>query len=60
LQISSFLKLLVAVQLDPFPTFAEAMMVELDELAWKVGFVDSPFSGMLHIAKLMFSHQCLW
>jgi hypothetical protein len=30
------------------------MMVELDELAWKVGFVDSPFSDMLHIAEPCF------
>jgi hypothetical protein len=36
------------------------MMVELDGLALKVGFVDSPFSDMLHIAELVFSHQCLW
>jgi hypothetical protein len=47
------------VQLDPFLTFARAMMVEIDGLAWKVGFVDSPFSDMLHIPELMFS-LCLW
>jgi hypothetical protein len=39
--------------LDPFPTFAMAKMVELNELALKVNFVDSLFSGMLHIAELM-------
>jgi hypothetical protein len=48
------------VRLDPFRTFAVAMMVESGELAWKVGFVDSPFSGMLHIAELMLLHLCLW
>jgi hypothetical protein len=36
------------------------MMVELDELTWKVSFVDSLFSDMLHIPELVFSHQCLW
>jgi hypothetical protein len=36
------------------------MMAELDELAWKVGFVDSMFSDMLHIPELMFSCLCLW
>jgi hypothetical protein len=50
LRICSFLELLVMVRLDPFPTFAMAMMVELGELTWKVDFADSPFSGMLHIA----------
>jgi hypothetical protein len=48
------------VRLDPFPTFAVAMMVESGELAWKVNFVDSPFSGMLHIAEPVLSHLCLW
>jgi hypothetical protein len=48
------------VQLDPFPTIARAMMVELDGLAWKVSFADLLFSGMLHIPELMFSHLCLW
>jgi hypothetical protein len=37
-----------------------AMIVELDELAWKVGFADLLFSGMLHILELMFSNLCLW
>jgi hypothetical protein len=48
------------VRLDPFPTFAVAMMVESGELAWKVDFVDSPFSGMLHIAEPALSHLHLW
>jgi hypothetical protein len=48
------------VRLDPFPTFAVAMMVESGELAWNVNFVDSPFSGMLHIAETVLSHLCLW
>jgi hypothetical protein len=48
------------VRLDPFPTFAVAMMVETGELAWKVHFVDSPFSGMLHIAELVLLRLCLW
>jgi hypothetical protein len=48
------------VRLDPFPTFAVGTMVESDELAWKVDFVDSPFSGMLHIAELVHLHLCLW
>jgi hypothetical protein len=30
------------------------MVVESDELAWKVGFVDSMFSDMLHIAEPVF------
>jgi hypothetical protein len=34
---------LAAVQLDPFPTFAKAMMEELGELAWMASFVDSLF-----------------
>jgi hypothetical protein len=46
--------------LDPFPTFAVATMVELSELALKANSVDSLFSGMLHIAKLMPWRQCLW
>jgi hypothetical protein len=33
---------------SPFPTFAEAMMEELDELAWMASFIDSLFSSMLH------------
>jgi hypothetical protein len=37
-----------------------AMMVEPGELAWKVDFVDSPFSGMLHIAEPVLWHLCLW
>jgi hypothetical protein len=37
--------------LDPFRTFVVAKMVESSELAWKVDFVDSRFSGKLHIAK---------
>jgi hypothetical protein len=48
------------VRLDSFTTFAVAMMVGSSELAWKVDFVDSPFSGMLHIAEPMLSHLCLW
>jgi hypothetical protein len=36
------------------------MMVELDELTWKVSFADSLFSDMLHIPELVFSHQPLW
>jgi hypothetical protein len=48
------------VRLDPFPTFAVAMMVESDELARMVDSVDSPFSGMLHIAEPVLSHQGLW
>jgi hypothetical protein len=47
-------------RLDPFPTFAVVMMVESGELAWKVNFVDLPFSGMLHIAEPVHSHLCLW
>jgi hypothetical protein len=46
--------------LDPFPTFAMATTVELRELALKVNFVGSLFSGMLHIAELMPWHLCLW
>jgi hypothetical protein len=45
---------------NPSPTFAEAMMEELDELAWMASFVDSLFSGMLHIPEVAFLHQCLW
>jgi hypothetical protein len=37
--------------LDPFSTFVVAKMVESSELAWKVNFVDSLFSGKLHIAE---------
>jgi hypothetical protein len=48
------------VRLDPIPTFARAMTMELGELAWKVNFVDSPFSGMLHIAEPVLSHLHLW
>jgi hypothetical protein len=51
---------LAAVQLDPFPTFAKAMMVELGELAWMVSFADLLFIYMLHIPELVSSHQCLW
>jgi hypothetical protein len=36
------------------------MMVESDELEWKVDFVDSPFSGMLHIAEPVLLRPCLW
>jgi hypothetical protein len=39
--------------LGPVPTFAMATMVESSELALMVNFVDSLFSGMLHIAELM-------
>jgi hypothetical protein len=60
LRICSFLELLAAVQLDPFPTFAKAMMVELVELAWMVSFADSLFFDMLHIPEQVSSHQCLW
>jgi hypothetical protein len=45
--------------LDPFPIFAVATMVELSELALRVDFVGSLFSGMLHIAELMPWHLCL-
>jgi hypothetical protein len=45
---------------NPFPTFAEAMMEELDELAWMTSFVDSLFSGMLNIRELASLHQRLW
>jgi hypothetical protein len=48
------------VRLDPFPTFAVAMMVESGELAWKVDFADSLFSGMLHIAEPVLLRLCLW
>jgi hypothetical protein len=37
--------------LDPFPTFAVAKMVESSELACKANFVDSLFSGTLHITE---------
>jgi hypothetical protein len=60
LRICNFLELLAAVQLDPFPTFAKAMMEELGELAWMASFVDSLFFGMLHIPELASSQQCLW
>jgi hypothetical protein len=30
-------------QPDPFPTFATAMMEELDELSWMASFADSLF-----------------
>jgi hypothetical protein len=45
---------------SPFPTFEEAMKEELDELAWMASFVDSLFSGMLHIPELASLHQRLW
>jgi hypothetical protein len=48
------------VLLDPFPTFAMDKMVGSSELAWKVNFVDSLFSGMLHIAEQVPWHLCLW
>jgi hypothetical protein len=48
------------VRLDPFPTFAMAMMVESGELAWKVDFVDSLFFGMLHIVEPVLLRLCLW
>jgi hypothetical protein len=38
-------------QPHPFPTFAKAMMEELDELAWMVSFADSMFFDMLHILE---------
>jgi hypothetical protein len=44
--------------LDPFPTFAVATMVELNELALRVDSVGSLFFGMLHIAELMPWHLC--
>jgi hypothetical protein len=53
----SFLELLAVVQLGPFPTFAKAMTVELDGLAWMVSFADSLFFDMLHIPKLVSLHQ---
>jgi hypothetical protein len=37
-----------------------ATVVESDELAWKVDFVDSPFSGMLRIAEPVLLHLRLW
>jgi hypothetical protein len=46
-------------QPDPFPTFAKAMMVELDELAWMASFVDSLFFDMLHIPEQASLHHCL-
>jgi hypothetical protein len=48
------------VRLDQFPTFVVAMMVESDVLAWKVDFVDSPFSAMLHIVEPVLLRLCLW
>jgi hypothetical protein len=44
---------------DPFPTFAKAMMEELDELAWMASFADSLFFDMLHIIEQASLHQCL-
>jgi hypothetical protein len=46
-------------QPDPFPTFAKAMMEELDELAWMTSFADSLFFDMLHILQQVSLHQCL-
>jgi hypothetical protein len=46
-------------QPDPFPTFAKAMMTQLDELAWMVSFADSLFFDMLHILEQSSLHQCL-
>jgi hypothetical protein len=46
--------------LDPFPTFAVAMMVELSELALRVDSVGSLFFGTLHIAEPMPWRLCLW
>jgi hypothetical protein len=36
------------------------MMEELDELTWMASFVDSLFSGILHIPKLTSLNQRLW
>jgi hypothetical protein len=36
------------------------MKEELDALAWMASFVDSLFSGMLHIPELASLHQRLW
>jgi hypothetical protein len=44
-------------QPNPFPTFAEAMMVELDELAWMVDSADSLSFGTLHILEQASLHQ---
>jgi hypothetical protein len=38
-------------QLDPFPTFAKAMMEELGEPAWMAGFADSLLFDMIHILE---------
>jgi hypothetical protein len=46
-------------QLDPFLTFAKAMMEELDELAWMVSFTDSLFFDMHHILEQASLHHCL-
>jgi hypothetical protein len=51
---------LAVVQRGPFPTFARAMMVELDELAWMVSFADSQFFDNLHIPEPISLHLCLW
>jgi hypothetical protein len=51
LRIGNSLEPLAMALLDPSPTFAVAKMVESSELAWKVKFVDSLFSGTLHIAE---------
>jgi hypothetical protein len=48
------------VQLDPFPTFAKAMMEELGGLAWMASFADSLFFDKLHIPELASLHQSLW
>jgi hypothetical protein len=47
-------------QAGPFPTSAKDTMEELDELAWMTSFVDSLFSGTLHIPELASLHQRLW
>jgi hypothetical protein len=60
LRIFNLLELLVAFQLDPFPTIAKAMMGELGELAWMASFADSLLVYMLCIPELASSHQCLW
>jgi hypothetical protein len=53
LQIDNCPEPLATGPLNPFPTFAVATSVELSELALKENFIDSLFSGMLHIAELM-------